>query len=126
VRPYAHTVSHWTFKPGPDQQPGFDAIRQDRAKVAGLGDRTGSITPGKKADILIIDGGAVNVAPNIDPVAAVVLAADVSNVKTVLIDGVIQKRDGRLVDSLDRPRQLVQASRDFLVGSVEPQAGWIV
>ncbi|MBF8291071.1 MAG: putative amidohydrolase, partial [Chloroflexi bacterium] len=98
----------------------------DGAKVAGLGDRTGSITPGKKADIVIIDGGAVNVAPIIDPVAAVVCAADVSNVKTVFIDGVVQKRDGRLVASLDGPRRLVQASRDFLVGSVEPQAGWIV
>ena len=40
--------------------------------MAGLADHTGSITPGKKADLVIIDGGAVNVAPIIDPVAAVV------------------------------------------------------
>lgn len=98
----------------------------DGAKVAGLGDRTGSITPGKKADIVIIDGSAVNVAPIIDPVAAVVCAADVSNVKTVFIDGKIQKQDGRLVANLTSPRDLVMASRDFLVGSVEPQPGWIV
>jgi Amidohydrolase family/Sigma-70, region 4 len=43
------------------------------AKVAGLADRTGSIMPGKKADIVIIDASAVNVAPIIDPVGAVVL-----------------------------------------------------
>ena len=66
------------------------------AEVAGIADRTGSITPGKKADIVIIDGSAVNVAPIIDPVGAVVCAADVSNVKTVLVDGEILKQDFRL------------------------------
>jgi len=98
----------------------------DGAKVAGIADRTGSITPGKKADIVVIDGSAVNVAPVIDPVAAVVCAADVSNVDTVIIDGVVRKRDGKLVASLDGPRKLVEDSRDFLVGSVAPQAGWLV
>ncbi len=97
----------------------------DGAKVAGIADRTGSITPGKKADLVIIDGSAVNVAPIIDPVAAVVCAADISNVSTVLIDGVIQKRNGKLVANLDGPRRLVEASRDYLVGSIEPQAGWL-
>ena len=75
------------------------------AKVAGIADRTGSITPGKKADIVIIDGSAVNVAPIIDPVGAVVCAADVSNVKTVLVDGEILKEDFRLKASLDAPRK---------------------
>src|SRR5207253_5288039 len=59
----------------------------DGAKVAGIADRTGSITPGKKADIVIIDAKAPNVAPVIDPVGAVVCAADVSNVYTVLVNG---------------------------------------
>jgi 5-methylthioadenosine/S-adenosylhomocysteine deaminase len=95
------------------------------AAVAGVGDRTGSIAPGKKADIVIIDGGAVNVAPVIDPVGAVVCAADVSNVKTVLIDGVVRKEGGRLVADLAEPRRLVEASRDYLVGKVAPQAGWL-
>jgi cytosine/adenosine deaminase-related metal-dependent hydrolase len=96
------------------------------AKVAGVADRTGSITPGKKADLVIIDGHAVNVAPIIDPVAAVVCAADVSNVKTVFIDGKIQKLNGRLVASLDSPRKLVEASKDYLVGTVAPEPGWMV
>jgi cytosine/adenosine deaminase-related metal-dependent hydrolase len=98
----------------------------DGAKVAGIADRTGSITPGKKADLVVIDGSAVNVAPVIDPVAAVVLAADISNVETVLVDGNVVKRDGRLVASLDGPRKDVEASRDYLVSSVEAQAGWLV
>jgi 5-methylthioadenosine/S-adenosylhomocysteine deaminase len=96
------------------------------AKVAGVADRTGSITPGKKADLVVIDAKAVNVAPVIDPVAAVVCAADISNVDTVIVNGVVRKRNGRLVASLDGPRQLIQASRDFLVSQVEPQKGWLV
>jgi cytosine/adenosine deaminase-related metal-dependent hydrolase len=98
----------------------------DGAKVAGIADRTGSITPGKKADVVIIDGGAVNVAPVIDPVAAVVLAADISNVDTVIVDGKILKRNGKLVADLVAPRKAVEASRDYLVGQVEPQEGWLV
>jgi 5-methylthioadenosine/S-adenosylhomocysteine deaminase len=96
------------------------------AQVAGLADRTGSLTPGKKADIVIIDGSAVNVAPVIDPVGAVVCAADVSNVKTVLVDGKVLKQDFRLVASLDAPRKGVEASRDYLLEKFgEPEAGWL-
>jgi cytosine/adenosine deaminase-related metal-dependent hydrolase len=98
----------------------------DGARVAGIADRTGSITPGKKADIVIIDGHAVNTYPVIDPVAAVVCAADISNVDTVIIDGVIRKRDGRLLADLDGPRRAVGESRDYLVSQVPAQAGWVV
>src|SRR5688500_18542285 len=97
------------------------------AIVAGVGDRTGSITPGKKADLVIIDTKAVNVAPVIDPVGAVVCAADVSNVRTVLVDGRVVKDDFKLVASLDGPRRKVEASRDYLVGQFgEPEPGWMV
>ena len=97
------------------------------AEVAGIADRTGSLTPGKKADIVIIDGGAVNVAPIIDPVGAVVCAADVSNVKTVIVDGEILKEDFKLKASLTAPRQGVEASRDYLVSKFgDPEPGWVV
>ena len=98
----------------------------DGAKVAGIADRTGSITPGKKADIVIIDTKAPNVAPVIDPVAAVVCAADISNVDTVIVDGRILKRDGKLLAELSGPRRDVEASRDYLVGTFgEPEPGWL-
>jgi 5-methylthioadenosine/S-adenosylhomocysteine deaminase len=96
------------------------------AEVAGIADRTGSLTPGKQADIVIIDGSAVNVAPIIDPVGAVVCAADVSNVKTVLVAGEVVKRDFRLVASLDAPRTAVVASKDYLLGKFgDPEPGWL-
>ena len=96
------------------------------AQVAGIADRTGSITPGKKADLVIIDGSAVNVAPVIDPVAAVVCAADISNVDTVFVNGRIVKQGGKLVAALDGPRRDVLASRDFLVEKFgDPEPGWL-
>jgi 5-methylthioadenosine/S-adenosylhomocysteine deaminase len=89
------------------------------AHVAGVEDRTGSLTPGKKADVVLLDATALNMAPVIDPVAAVTLCADVSNVETVLIDGQVKKRGGRLVADVDRARRLVEASRDHLVAEME-------
>ena len=97
------------------------------AQVAGIADRTGSLTPGKQADVVIIDGSAVNVAPIIDPVGAVVCAADISNVKTVLVAGETLKEDFRLKASLDAPRKAVEASRDYLISKFgDPAAGWVV
>jgi cytosine/adenosine deaminase-related metal-dependent hydrolase len=97
------------------------------AEVAGIADRTGSLTPGKKADVVILDGSAVNMAPIIDPVGAVVCAADISNVKTVLVDGEALKEDFKLKASLDVPRRAVEQSRDYLLAKFgEPEPGWMV
>jgi cytosine/adenosine deaminase-related metal-dependent hydrolase len=127
-----HQVSWDENLDGNTPTPDLISVRQvlrwatlDGARVAGIADRTGSITPGKKADLVIIDGHAVNVAPVIDPVAAVVCAADISNVDTVIVDGRILKSGGKLMASLDGPRRAVEASRDYLVSQVEPQEGWL-
>ena len=119
---------------GLEASPGLITSRQvlewatlGGAKVAGLADRTGSITPGKQADLVIIDTSAVNVSPVIDPVGAVVCAADVSNVRTVLVGGNVVKDDFRLKAALDSPRKDVEASRDYLLGKFgDPEPGWIM
>ncbi|MEU9913992.1 amidohydrolase family protein [Streptomyces sp. NPDC051001] len=87
------------------------------AHVAGLEDRTGSLTPGKRADVVAIDATALNVAPVHDAAAAVTLSADVSNVDTVLVDGVVRKRDGKLTGDVARARRLVEESRDRLLAA---------
>ncbi|MER6093522.1 amidohydrolase family protein [Streptomyces bluensis] len=89
------------------------------AHVAGLEDRTGSLTPGKRADVVALDATALNMAPVHDAAAAVTLSADVSNVDTVIVDGVIHKRDGRLLADVGRARRLVEESRDRLVAATE-------
>jgi 5-methylthioadenosine/S-adenosylhomocysteine deaminase len=89
------------------------------AHVAGLEDRTGSLTAGKQADVVILDATAINMVPIHDPVAAVALCADVSNVESVLVAGQFRKRDGRLLADVARARELVDESRDYLVAEAE-------
>lgn len=66
------------------------------ARALGLGDVTGSLTPGKRADLVLIGADALNLAPVADPARAVVHSAQPSNIDTVVVDGRVLKRDGRL------------------------------
>jgi cytosine/adenosine deaminase-related metal-dependent hydrolase len=83
---------------------------------------TGSLTPGKQADVVILDARSINMAPVIDPVAAVVLCADVSNVDTVLVGGAVRKRDGKLVADVAAALALVEASSQHLSEAVAARA----
>jgi 5-methylthioadenosine/S-adenosylhomocysteine deaminase len=69
----------------------------DGARALGLGDRIGSLRPGKAADLVLLRTDTINMVGAHDPVAAVVTAAHPGNVDTVLVGGKIVKRDGRLV-----------------------------
>jgi cytosine/adenosine deaminase-related metal-dependent hydrolase len=100
----------------------LEAATIDGAYVAGVEDRAGSLTPGKQADVVVVEARSLNMAPVIDPVAAVVLCADVSNVDTVLVAGQVKKRDGRLLADVDKARADVEASRDYLLGAVADRA----
>ncbi|MFJ8630123.1 amidohydrolase family protein [Streptomyces sp. NPDC093568] len=100
----------------------LEIATRNGAHVAGLEHRTGSLTPGKRADVVAIDATALNIAPVHDPAAAVTLSADVSNVETVIVDGVVHKRDGRLVADVDRARRLVQESRDRLLAAKQAKS----
>jgi predicted RNA-binding protein with PIN domain len=55
----------------------------------------------------------------IDPVAAVTLSADVSNVDTVIIDGAVRKRGGKLLADVDTARRQVEEARDRLAEAAE-------
>ncbi|MBE2320641.1 amidohydrolase family protein [Solirubrobacter sp. CPCC 204708] len=78
------------------------------AEANGLGSRTGTLTPGKRADLLLLDATALNVAPVSNATGAVVLGMDTSNVDSVMVDGRFVKRDGRLV-GVNVDRLLAQA-----------------
>jgi 5-methylthioadenosine/S-adenosylhomocysteine deaminase len=100
----------------------LEAATINGAHVAGLADVTGSLTPGKKADVVLVDARALNMVPIIDPYAAVTLCADVSNVDTVIVDGMVRKQGGKLVADAPRARQLVEAARDYLVATAAEKA----
>jgi cytosine/adenosine deaminase-related metal-dependent hydrolase len=86
------------------------------AKANGLGDKCGSITPGKEADLVVISADEVNTMPLNNAIGTVVLAADSRNVETVFIGGHVRKWDGSLVGvDLDRVRSKVEESRDYVL-----------
>jgi cytosine/adenosine deaminase-related metal-dependent hydrolase len=80
-----------------------------------LDGRTGSLTPGKEADIILLDATALNVAPLNNVPGAVVSLMDRTNVETVIVAGRVRKWRGRLLDvDLARRRREIEASRDYL------------
>jgi cytosine/adenosine deaminase-related metal-dependent hydrolase len=85
------------------------------AKALRLEHKTGSLTPGKEADIIILDATAINVAPLNHVPGAVVSLMERSNVETVIVGGKVRKWKGRLLDThLARLRNQLEDSRDYL------------
>ena len=80
-----------------------------------LDHKIGSLTPGKEADIILLNAEAINVAPlNVVP-GAVVSLMERSNVETVIVAGKVLKWEGRLLGvNLNRLRRQLENSRDFL------------
>ena len=85
------------------------------AKHLRLDQKTGSLKPGKDADIIILDATGINVAPLNNVPGAVVSLMERTNVETVVVAGKIRKWKGRLLDvDLDRLRRQLEDSRDFI------------
>jgi cytosine/adenosine deaminase-related metal-dependent hydrolase len=85
------------------------------AKHLGLDGKTGSLTPGKEADIIILDATHINVFPVNHVPGAVVQMMERSNVETVIVAGKVRKWKGRLLDvDLRRLRRELENSRDFI------------
>lgn len=78
----------------------------DGARAAGLADVTGSLTPGKQADLIILRADRPNISPVNDPIGAVVWGMDTSNVDWVLAGGEALVRHGALVADVPKVRQL--------------------
>jgi len=85
------------------------------AKHLRLDGKTGSLKPGKEADIIILDATHLNVAPINHVPGAVVQLMERSNVETVIVAGKVRKWKGRLLDvDLNRLRHQLEASRDYI------------
>jgi len=108
-----------TPAPGtPDLLTTRDVLRfatMNGARALRLDGKTGSLTPGKDADIIILDATAINVAPLNQVPGAVVSLMERSNVETVIVAGNVRKWKGKLVDvDLARLRRQLEDSRDHI------------
>jgi 5-methylthioadenosine/S-adenosylhomocysteine deaminase len=89
------------------------------ADNCGLGDRTGSLTPGKQADIVLLRADGLELHPLNNAVCSVVQGGDAGLVDTVLVGGRVRKWRGRMLGvDLARIRRLAEQSRDHLLAAV--------
>ncbi len=66
------------------------------ARSMGMDREIGSLTPGKRADLIMVDTRALNLAVFSEPAHMLVEAAQPANVDTVIVDGRVLKRGGQL------------------------------
>ena len=93
------------------------------ARACGLEDKVGSLTPGKQADVILIDCDTLSLTPMNNPWGAIVYAAHPGNVDTVIVAGKVVKRDGELVGvDVDRVKRLAVETRDYLLTQAEGDA----
>jgi cytosine/adenosine deaminase-related metal-dependent hydrolase len=90
------------------------------AKALGIADRTGSLTVGKRADIILLRASDLNMAPVSDPVEAIVRCGRPYNVDTVIVDGAILRRNGAFT-RLDQMQIVQNAVTAF--NAVKARAG---
>jgi cytosine/adenosine deaminase-related metal-dependent hydrolase len=91
------------------------------AKALGLADRTGSLRKGKRADVIMVNTREVNIGPFTEPAYMLVDSAQASNVETVLVDGRILKRNGKLT-AIDVGKLMDEASAASQ--SIKQRANW--
>ncbi|WP_405962636.1 amidohydrolase family protein [Streptomyces sp. NBC_00723] len=110
---------------GTDRQPSritthdvLDFATLQGARTNGLAAVTGSLTPGKKADLLVIQAEDLNNMPLNDPIGTIVLGSDARNISAVLVNGEPRKWDGHVLDvDLAALRGEVHASREYVLNT---------
>ncbi len=91
------------------------------AQSMGIADKVGSLKVGKRADLIMVSTRDLNLGVFTDPAHMIVTAAQPANVDTVMIDGRILKRGGRL--AVLNPSQI---TREAAAANAElrKRAGW--
>ncbi len=79
------------------------------AEAIGLGNTTGSLTAGRRADLMQISLDAPHLVPLYDVVSHLVYAVDAADVQTVIVDGQILMRD----------RQVLTLNEDEVIGKAK-------
>ncbi len=85
------------------------------ARAMVMEDQIGSITPGEKADIVMLRANDLNLFPVHDPLLSITDQAHGGNVDTVIIDGVIRKQGGKRVFADD----VLAKRKSDLLASIE-------
>jgi 5-methylthioadenosine/S-adenosylhomocysteine deaminase len=71
---------------------------REGARALGLADEIGSVEPGKRADLILIERDRAHLAPDPDPWSTLVYAARGTDVRLTMVDGEILVKDFALVN----------------------------
>ncbi len=95
----------------------IEAATITAARVLGLGDRIGSLAPGKRADIVLIAKGPFGDSVVDDACAHVLLQTSPRDIDTVLVDGKVRMKEG-VLQGFDarRAAAMVSDSRRRILG----------
>ncbi len=100
---------------GATAMPARDVLRmatRGGAQVLGLGEDVGTLAPGKKADVVVVEGNRPHLRPRVEPAAMLVFAAEGADVRHVFVDGEWLVRDAELV-RMDLQTVLDDAEREL-------------
>lgn len=84
------------------------------ARANGMLETTGSLTPGKHADLIIVNPNTINMMPLNNIITALVTSTETSNVETVIVGGEVRKFKGRLLVDHRALFDEVRESRDHV------------
>ena len=99
VMGYAAVVARNAGEADSRRLPPYDLVymaTMGGARALDMEERIGSLEPGKRADIIIIDAHAANMQPMHDPYAMIAFAAYPGNVRTTIVDGRVVVHDGKI------------------------------
>jgi len=86
------------------------------ARANRLEDKIGTLTPGKEADVIMLNTNRINIMPINDPIGAVVWGMDTGNVDSVFVAGRALKRGGKLLHvDLGQIQEKVYEARNYVV-----------
>ena len=95
-------------------------ITVEGARMLGMEDRIGTISPGKQADLVFIRADALNVWPVHDAVATVITQASLANIDSVMVAGEWRKREGKLLfTGLERVKAELYRSGERILGELK-------
>lgn len=97
------------------------------AEALGLGSVTGSLEPGKQADVIIISGDSPNMWPVNEEPGTVIFHSHPGDIDTVFVAGRAVKRGGRLVGvDYAAARAQAESSRDWIIEAVMRTSGVVL
>jgi cytosine/adenosine deaminase-related metal-dependent hydrolase len=96
---FARVENHRSGTLGPmvNSREALRWVTEGAAQALMMEREIGALSPGKKADLILVRATDLNLFPVHDPLLSVVEQANAGNVDTVIVDGVVRKRDGRLL-----------------------------